>query len=65
MASAIKGSRLRVDPAGNPCFGEIPSKSKSRIDAAQASVIAAGLAEVLASEIRRPKPRLRMAVVDA
>ena len=63
MASAIKGSRLRVDVAGNPALEKI--KSKSRIDAAQASVISAGLAEVLAVEINRPKPRMRMAVVDA
>ena len=52
MASAIKCSRLRVDVAGNPALEK--SKSKSRIDAAQASVIATGLAEVLASEIKRP-----------
>ncbi len=63
MASAIKGSRLRVDPAGNPALEK--SRQKTRIDAAQAGVIAAGLAEVLASEIKRPKPRMRMAVVDA
>ena len=63
MASAIKGSRLRVDVAGNPALQKL--KSKSRIDAAQASVISTGLAEVLASEIKRPKPRMRMAVVEA
>ena len=47
MASAIAESELRWDSAGNPALDK--SRHKARIDALQATVIAAGLAEIWAA----------------
>ena len=52
MASAIKEATVRQDEAGNPAL--FKSRSRGRIDAVQAAVIALGLAELAPAAPRRP-----------
>ena len=59
MVSAIKESILRRDAAGNPALDK--HKQRSRIDALQAAVIAAGLAELHGAKPKRTTPRLYVA----
>ena len=59
MASAIKESSVRYDGSGNPALEK--ARSRGRIDALSAAVIAAGLAERYAARPRRR--RLRSMVV--
>ena len=58
MVSAIKESIIRRDPAGNPALDK--HRQRGRIDALQAAVISAGLAELHAKP-RRTVPRLYVA----
>ncbi len=60
MASAIAESEIRFDNAGNPALDK--SRHKARIDALQASVIAAGLAEIW--NARKPKPSRYLGMVE-
>ena len=51
LASAIKSSVIRRDGAGNPALDQ--GSKAGRIDALQAAVIAAGLAEIQGMKPRR------------
>ena len=62
MAAAIRECTVRTDGAGNPALEK--TNRTSRIDAAQAAVIACGLAEIHTKEIMRPRRPMRFAVVD-
>ena len=57
--SAIKESSVRRDAAGNPALDK--HRQRGRIDALQAAVIAAGLAEIHGSKPKRTAPRLYVA----
>jgi len=59
MASAIKESSIRRDGAGNPALDK--HRQRGRIDALQAAVIAAGLAELHGAKPKRTVPRLYVA----
>ena len=52
MAAAIKETTIRSDEAGNPALYK--ARSRGRIDAIQAAVIACGLAELAPAATRRP-----------
>ena len=60
MRSAVGASELRYDSAGNPALDK--RKTKSRIDALSATVIAAGLGELYQSTpARNPTPYIGLA----
>ena len=59
MVSAIKESVIRRDGAGNPALDK--HRQRGRIDALQAAVIAAGLAELHGAKPKRTTPRLYVA----
>ena len=59
MVSAIKESSIRRDGAGNPALDK--HRQRGRIDALQAAVIAAGLAELHGNKPKRTVPRLYIA----
>ena len=59
LRSAIAESSIRYDASGNPALDK--ARSRSRIDALQAAVIAAGLGEMVAA--RPPRRRARVHLV--
>ena len=59
MVNAIKESVIRRDSSGNPALDK--HRSKSRIDALSAAVIASGLSELSGSRPARTAPRLYVA----
>ena len=59
LRSAIAESSIRYDSSGNPALDK--ARSRSRIDALQAAVIAAGLGEMVAA--RPPRRRARVTLV--
>ena len=61
MASAIRESRLRRDPLGNPAL--LKHRANGRIDVLSAGVIAAGLAEIYRAKPRGGGRPLRLQMV--
>ena len=61
LASAVAGSKLRYDGAGNPALDK--QGGLSRIDSLSAAVIAAGLSEIQKS--KKPARPWRHSVVRA
>ena len=59
MASAIKESKIDRDPRGNPALDK--HRQRGRIDALQAAVISAGLAELHGGKPKRRVPRMYVA----
>ena len=59
IASAIKESKVDRDPRGNPALDK--HRQRGRIDALQAAVIAAGLAELHGNKPKRRVPRMYVA----
>ena len=58
LRSSISESSIRYDSGGNPALDKL--RSKSRIDALQAGVLAASLWESMLSRPKRRRPRLRV-----